>query len=403
MKILLVTANFYWSEGTIAKALVKILPDFEIYFFSIHEFKYRFDEFNELLEKVDVIHWLFNVVHLAENYKLFFREISIPQISTIHHVCKEEFQKIEEASKATLIHVVAPEWLSFIRQKTNTPIFLASLGINIESFKGRKINLYHGEGVFKIGMMGSYPGKYNRKRLDVAFDVLSELIKKNENVELILQGNGWENLYEVMESLNIKYTHFRQTSDKNAHKFFEKIHLYLCTSDYEGGPLPVLEAMACGIPVVSTDVGMASVALSKGGGILCPRGNIKVITKSILILKNNNKQYLDYANQTKLLIKSFDWKQQKNSYEELYRSAIILWEKKNKRSWRFKEKKTKAIKQRKKELIYDSSRESISLFQKGNFKQGLLISSKYLFSSKVDLIRKKMMLYRILRIIVKTK
>nr|WP_237692832.1 glycosyltransferase family 4 protein [Mangrovimonas futianensis] len=251
--------------------------------------------------------------------------------------------------------------------------------------------------------MGSYPGKYNRKRLDVAFDVLSELIKKNENVELILQGNGWENLYEVMESLNIKYTHFRQTSDKNAHKFFEKIHLYLCTSDYEGGPLPVLEAMACGIPVVSTDVGMASVALSKGGGILCPRGNIKAITKSILILKNNNKQYLDYANQTKLLIKSFDWKQQKNSFEELYRSAIILWEKKNKRSWRFKEKKTKAIKQRKKELIYDSYRESISLFQKGNFKQGLLISSKFLFSSKVDLIRKKMMLYRILRIIVKTK
>jgi hypothetical protein len=40
------------------------------------------------------------------------------------------------------------------------------------------------------------------------------------------------------------------------HKFYESIDLLICTSLTEGGPLPVFEAIACGVPVISTDVGL---------------------------------------------------------------------------------------------------------------------------------------------------
>ena len=38
--------------------------------------------------------------------------------------------------------------------------------------------------------------------------------------------------------------------------FYRQMDVFICTSSMEGTPNPVLEAMACGIPVVSTDVGI---------------------------------------------------------------------------------------------------------------------------------------------------
>jgi len=37
---------------------------------------------------------------------------------------------------------------------------------------------------------------------------------------------------------------------------YSKIDLYVCTSKIEGTPNPILEAMACGVPIISTDVGI---------------------------------------------------------------------------------------------------------------------------------------------------
>jgi glycosyltransferase involved in cell wall biosynthesis len=38
--------------------------------------------------------------------------------------------------------------------------------------------------------------------------------------------------------------------------YYRDIDLYICTSSVEGTPNPVLESMACGVPIVSTDVGI---------------------------------------------------------------------------------------------------------------------------------------------------
>jgi hypothetical protein len=40
-------------------------------------------------------------------------------------------------------------------------------------------------------------------------------------------------------------------------QFYKKIDYLLITSKYEGGPLPVIEAIAMGVPVISTNVGYA--------------------------------------------------------------------------------------------------------------------------------------------------
>lgn len=45
--------------------------------------------------------------------------------------------------------------------------------------------------------------------------------------------------------------------------YYNKIDIYLCASIVEGTPKPLLEAMACGVPVITTDVGVAKEVLGK--------------------------------------------------------------------------------------------------------------------------------------------
>lgn len=53
----------------------------------------------------------------------------------------------------------------------------------------------------------------------------------------------------------------KQIPNDKMQEYYSKIHLYTCLSNKEGTPKPLLEAMGCGVPIIATDVGVASQAL----------------------------------------------------------------------------------------------------------------------------------------------
>ena len=404
MRILLVSANFHWSEGAIAKGIVKALPEDDVYFFSIYEFKYRYKEFESLLEQVDIVHWLFNVGHLGDNRKQAYREITIPKIATVHHVCLDEQYKIDEASHADVIHVVSNEWLNSLKSRTNTKIISASLGIMLEDFTQVKSKLYTGTGTFKIGMMGSYPGKDNRKRVDIAIKVLKKLVANKIDVELIVQGSGWDLYYKDLQDANIIYTHHKLTADSEALKFFELIHVYLCTSDYEGGPLPVLESLASGVPVVSTNIGVAADALSHGGGILCAKEDTVALAEALLVMKAQHDTYLNYALQAKAIASKYAWEALGLAYTTLFKETILGWEATHASSWNYKASKiVKAEAQRDRELLYDNLSQSMQLINRGKKVEGLKLAIHPLLSTKINFNRKVIYFRRVLSLLIKQR
>lgn len=50
---------------------------------------------------------------------------------------------------------------------------------------------------------------------------------------------------------------------KDMPNYYNSIDLYICASKTEGTPLPILESMACGIPIISTDVGIVKECFGK--------------------------------------------------------------------------------------------------------------------------------------------
>jgi len=52
--------------------------------------------------------------------------------------------------------------------------------------------------------------------------------------------------------------------------YFQLCDMYIISSREEGGPKAVLESMACGVPLISTKVGMAPDIINHGkDGFLC--------------------------------------------------------------------------------------------------------------------------------------
>jgi glycosyltransferase involved in cell wall biosynthesis len=144
------------------------------------------------------------------------------------------------------------------------------------------------------------------KRYD---DVIKSLKNLPDNIELILLGEGEdeENLKILSKKLDLeKRTHFIGNV-KNPFKYLSKANIFILSSETEGFPNSLIEALACGLPVISTDCisGPREILAPKTEsskllekdfkieefGILYPIGNIQELSKSIIFILENQHIY----------------------------------------------------------------------------------------------------------------
>lgn len=114
-----------------------------------------------------------------------------------------------------------------------------------------------------------------RKNLWAALSVTAELKKKGRKVKHILVTRvdtpfGWK-LRDLALTLNINQelvTMNRGMPVEQLWSLYAMSDCFLLTSKAEGLGLPVMEAMACGLPVVATDTGAITELLEDGRGML---------------------------------------------------------------------------------------------------------------------------------------
>ena len=97
--------------------------------------------------------------------------------------------------------------------------------------------------------------------------------------------------------------------------YYSKIDICVCTSIHEGTPRPVLESMYCGIPIISTDVGIVNEALGEKQKefIIGDRRNgqndkeIKEkLKEKIIYLYNNRHLFKELSEENMVSIEKFD-------------------------------------------------------------------------------------------------
>lgn len=141
-----------------------------------------------------------------------------------------------------------------------------------------------------------------RKNLDRAMMAFAQISKELPDTSLIIAGKyGWGSEDQIS---NIKPA-CRQGRNQKLHQsvkilgYVEKEDLarlysgakaFVYPSLYEGFGLPILEAMACGCPVVTSSVGSMK-EISAGAAVLCDPESVESIAESILkVLKEDREQ-----------------------------------------------------------------------------------------------------------------
>ncbi len=101
--------------------------------------------------------------------------------------------------------------------------------------------------------------------------------------------------------------------------YYAKIDVLVCASKCEGTPNPVLEAMACGVPIISTNVGIVPNALGVKQQNYILKERSKECMKDTLIQFINNKKNIQELSQENLKqIKNWEWKKICKKFEKFF-------------------------------------------------------------------------------------
>ncbi len=109
-----------------------------------------------------------------------------------------------------------------------------------------------------------------------------ERLKKDHNVFVLLTGPARGYLKKELERIGVPYKHFYLKNYPEIPKFYYALDVYLVTSRAEGGPKALTEAMAAGVPLVSTRVGMAPDIIEDGfNGLLADVDDVATLSSRV--------------------------------------------------------------------------------------------------------------------------
>jgi glycosyltransferase involved in cell wall biosynthesis len=124
----------------------------------------------------------------------------------------------------------------------------------------------------------------DRKGIPEFIRMSAAIAGRMPEAEFVIAGDGWQRaeLERLARDLGIaervRFTGWR--ADRA--RILAALDVFVMPSLFEGGPTTVLEAMAMGLPVVSTNVGMVPEVVADGEtGCIVPPGDVAALTTSV--------------------------------------------------------------------------------------------------------------------------
>ena len=168
----------------------------------------------------------------------------------------------------------------------------------------------------------------NKKGLEYAIESMTKIHAKFPTAKLMIVGDGeyrseLEKLVEInMLSATVEFTGLIPNSEVPA--YLRNADIFLLPSLYEGLPLTLLEAMACGLPVISTPVSISPeiIATWKNGYVI-PFKSPNAISESVIDLLSNPDKRREFGlNSFKAANETLAWEKVAKQYAELYQHIL---------------------------------------------------------------------------------
>ena len=154
------------------------------------------------------------------------------------------------------------------------------------------------------------------------------IILRSANSRLIIVGEGRESgkLEMLVRQLNISNSVYFAGLQKNSYKFMSKADIFVLSSVNEGLPNALVEAMVCGVPVVSTDCesGPNEVIYDGENGFLVPIRDEKALADAVLkLLKDQGLREKFSIKGREKVLQQFSFEKTIKEYEKIFEEAVV--------------------------------------------------------------------------------
>lgn len=110
-------------------------------------------------------------------------------------------------------------------------------------------------------------------------------------------------------------------SEERKSKIYRASDLFVLPTLYEGFGIVFVEAMVCGLPIVSTNVGAVPEVVGQAGLLVEPK-KAEDLAQAIIKVMNNPELYKDLKDNAFKLGSSYDWDRLIVEYENVYLSVV---------------------------------------------------------------------------------
>lgn len=290
-------------------------------------------------ERPDLVHTHLPTALFADASAVISRERGVPLVLTYHN------DLIGEGLKGTLAGVYNRVFLPRLLARTDrivvtNPIYPSQSrwldekdpkivcipwGVDTEVFRPVR-EMPEGEELV-LGFLSLLDTHHRYKGLDVLLQAVAALRREGIPVRLRVGGKGDDQARYRQQAAELGITENVEllgfVPDAEIASFYGSCHVFALPSTdgrREGFGLVLLEAMACGRPVVTTPlVGVAGHL--EGAGVLVPPGDASALAAALRRLHEQREMLPEMGRQARRLVEErYTWERVADGYEELFRS-----------------------------------------------------------------------------------
>lgn len=242
------------------------------------------------------------------------RLLNIPYIPILHGGNLESrLDKSPHLSRLLFLNsvcLVSPsDFLKNLFAKYNYEVEVIHNIIPIDNYKFIKRSKVANNTILFVRSLKSF---YNPK---MGINVIKRLKSIQHDFDLFIVGSGSEkefnDLKEYSKEMGVESQVFLTgfLSKPEWHNLSKKADIFINTSDVDNMPISVIEAMALGIPIISTDVGgMPYLIENNNDGILVPANDDKKMTEEVLRMYDSPELTQRLSLNARRKAEKFSWK-----------------------------------------------------------------------------------------------
>ena len=287
--------------------------------------------------KPDIMHVFFGIPSGPVAW-VFKRIFKIPYITSLRgsDVPRKELKRFDLLYKVLtpLIRLIwrdssrvvsNSEGLKKIAQKIDSRVYIQVIPNGVELDRFGPVVGEDGQDRVKVLFVGRLIAV---KNLELLINSAPEILgKSNKKVifELVGEGVMREKLEVLARDLGVsdRVTFKKWVDYENIHIIYQNADIFILISLTEGMPNVVLEAMACGLPIVGTRIpGNEELIINGENGYLIPVDSKKELINALLTIINDDGLRKKMGIKSRKIADGYGWDVIAKQYEEIYHLPI---------------------------------------------------------------------------------